>query len=53
MSMPFQTLGAAVMARYSRMDLINWWNDAFEELRWTGDFKRLCEQSQKDHGGNE
>ena len=48
--MPVHTIGGAVMARYSRMDLINWWNDAFEKMRWTGDFRRLCEQGQKDHG---
>ena len=38
------------MARYSRMDLIDWWNDALEHMRWTGEFRRLCEQADRDHG---
>ena len=42
--------GTALMARYSRMDVIEWWNDAFDELRDTGAFRRLCEQAQRDHG---
>ncbi len=39
-----------MMAKYGD-DVINWWNDAFQELRESGQYEVLCEQAERQHGG--
>jgi len=43
--------GASVMVRYGD-ELLNWWNQAFDELRESGEYHRLCQSAKRKHGSH-
>ena len=37
------------MVRYGD-PVLGWWNEAFDELIASGEFRQLCEKAQEEHG---
>lgn len=44
-------VGPSMMTHYGSY-LVDWWNDAFQELRDNGHYERLCQRAQSAHGRN-